>query len=209
VTFVIVFLLLVRITPAWIDRRPAWVAGLATLAAILLSVAIYYGQYIPSMVERTVPYVLSLATRGPESVGVERAPFSEYMAGFWPHLRYDMRPDGFLYYGLLIPLAFCVPGFLALRPRAGSTPESRLLWIALAAWYTVGVLFMLAGYRVSMVDKQLFYIVPVICLCWAIYADRYWRRGRWARLMILTIYLFTLATALDLWVIRIIRSPVV
>lgn len=209
VTFVIVFLLLIRITPAWVERRPAWVAGLATLAAILLSVLIYYGQYIPSMIERTVPYVLSLATRGPESVGVERAPFSEYMAGFWPHLRYDMRPDGFLYYGLLIPLIFCVPGFLALRPTPGSAPERRLLWIALAAWYTVGVLFMIAGYRVSMVDKQLFYIVPVICLCWAIYADRYWRRGRWAQIMILAIYAFTLATALDLWVIRIIRSPVV
>jgi hypothetical protein len=172
-------------------------------------VLIYYGQYIPGIIERTVPYVLSLATQGPESVGVERAPFSEYMAGFWPHLRYDMRPDGFLYYGLLIPLIFCLPGFVALRPRQGADPSRALLWLVLAAWFTVGVLFMLAGYRVSMVDKQLFYIVPALCLCWAVYADRFWRRGRWARLMVLAIYAFTLVTALDLWVIRIIRSPVV
>jgi hypothetical protein len=209
VTFVIVFLLLVRVMPAWIERRPAWLVGGATLAAILLSIVIYYGQYIPSMVERTVPYVLSLATRGPESVGVERAPFSEYMAGFWRPLGYTLRPDGFLFYGLLIPLLFCLPGFLALRPQKGGAPERALLWIILAAWFTVGVLFMLAGYRVSMVDKQLFYIVPALCLCWAVYADRYWRRGRAAQLMILLIYAFTLATALDLWVIRIIRSPVV
>jgi hypothetical protein len=209
VTFVIVFLLLVRVMPAWIERRPAWLVGGATLAAILLSIVIYYGQYIPSMVERTVPYVLSLATRGPESVGVERAPFSEYMAGFWRPLGYTLRPDGFLFYGLLIPLLFCLPGFLALRPQKGGAPERALLWIILAAWFTVGVLFMLAGYRVSMVDKQLFYIVPALCLCWSVYADRYWRRGRAAQLMILLIYAFTLATALDLWVIRIIRSPVV
>ena len=209
VTFVIVFLLLVRVTPQWVERRPAWTVGLATLAAILLSVVIYYGQYIPSMIERTVPYVLSLATSGPESVGVERAPFGEYMAGMLKHLRYDMRPDGFLYYGILIPLFFCVPGFLALRPKANTTRARNLLWLVLAAWYTVGVLFMLAGYRVSMVDKQIFYILPALCLCWAVCADRYWRRGRAAQLVILAIYAFTLATALDLWVIRIIRSPVV
>ena len=93
--------------------------------------------------------------------------------------------------------------------RAHTSAARNLLWIVLAAWYTVGVLFMLAGYRVSMVDKQLFYILPALCLCWAVYADRYWRRGRAAQLMILALYAFTLATALDLWVIRIIRSPVV
>jgi len=67
---------------------------------------------------------------------------------------------------------------------------------------------MLVGYRVSMVDKQLFYIVPAICLCWAIYAERFWRRGWWGKALVATIYTFTLATALDLWVIRILRSPV-
>jgi hypothetical protein len=177
--------------------------ALATGVALLLSTAIYYGQYIPGMIERTVPYVLSLATRGPESVGVERdTSFVQYMAGFWRHLRYDMRPDGFLFYGILIPLIFCLPGFVALRKR-------RLMWAVLAAWYTVALLFMVAGYRVSMVDKQIFYIVPALCLCWAVYADRYWRRGRWGKVLIVAVYAFTLATAIDLWVIRIIRSPVV
>ena len=84
-----------------------------------------------------------------------------------------------------------------------------LLWVMLAAWFSVGTLFMLVGYRVSMVDKQLFYIVPAICLCWAIYAERFWRRGWWGKALVATIYTFTLATALDLWVIRILRSPVV
>jgi hypothetical protein len=208
VVFVALFLLLVWVTPGWVDRRPARGLLIATALAILLSVLIYYGQYIPSMVERTVPYVLSLATQGPESVGVERAPFGEYMAGFWRHLLYDLRPDGFLYYGLLIPLIFCLPGFFALRPRA-STQASPLLWLTLAAWYSVGLFFMVAGYRVSMVDKQIFYIVPALCICWAVFAERFWRRGVWGKVLIVAVYAFTLATALDLWVIRIIRSPVV
>jgi hypothetical protein len=199
--FVICFLVLLHVVPGVPDRRPSRAVMIAATLALVLSVAIYYGQYIPSMVERTLPYVASLATRGPEAVGVERPPFSAYMAGFWRHLWYDLRPDGFLFYGLIIPLVFCLPGFAA-------TWKRRLLFVVLAAWFTVGLLFMVAGYRVSMVDKQIFYIVPALCLCWAIYAERFWRRGWWAKVMILTIYAFTLATALDLWVIRIMRSPV-
>lgn len=200
--FVVFFLGLALIAPVNIDRKPLRPIALSLGVALLAATLIYYGQYIPPILERTVPYVLSLATVGPQSVGVERPPFSEYMLSFWRHLRYDMRPDGFLYYGLLIPLMFVVPGFVALRKRP-------LLWVMLAAWFSVGTLFMLVGYRVSMVDKQLFYIVPAICICWGVYAERFWQRGWWGKILVVTIYAFTLATALDLWVIRIIRSPVV
>ncbi len=202
IIFVIFFVLLALIVPTGIDRKPLRPVALSLVVALLASTLIYYGQYIPPILERTVPYVLNLATSGPESVGVARPPFSEYMLSFWRHLRYDMRPDGFLYYGLLIPLMFVVPGFVALRRQP-------LLWVMLAAWFSVGTLFILVGYRVSMVDKQLFYIVPAICLCWGVYAARFWQRGWWGRVLVIVIYAFTLATALDLWVIRIVRSPVV
>jgi hypothetical protein len=202
VVFVVSFILLALVAPMGIDRRPLRPVALSLGGALTASTLIYYGQYIPPILERTVPYVLNLATAGPQSVGVERPPFSEYMLSFWRHLRYDMRPDGFLYYGLLIPLMFVIPGFVALRRQP-------LLWVMLAAWFSVGTLFMFVGYRVSMVDKQLFYIVPAICLCWGVYAARFWQRGWWGRVLVITIYAFTLATALDLWVIRIARSPVV
>jgi hypothetical protein len=202
IVFIVCFIGIALIAPVGIDRKPLRPVALSLIVALAAATLIYYGQYIPPIVERTIPYMLSLAASGPESVGVARPPFSDYFFSFWRHLRYDMRPDGFLYYGLLIPLAFVVPGFVALRERP-------LLWVMLAAWFSVGTLFMLAGYRVSMVDKQLFYIVPAICLCWAIYAERFWRRGWWGKALVATIYLFTLATALDLWVIRILRSPVV
>lgn len=201
VAFVVLFVLLALIMPSGLDRRPLKPIGLSLALALGLSLLIYYGQYIPPILERTVPYVLSLATAGPASVGVERAPFGEYMLAFWPHLRYDMRPDGFLYYGLLIPLIFVLPGYWALRRHA-------LLWVMFSAWFSVGLLFMFVGYRVSMVDKQLFYLVPAISLCFGLYAARFWRRGWWGKTLVLTMYLFTLVTALDLWVIRIMRSPV-
>lgn len=175
---------------------------LAALAALGLSLLIYYAQYIPPIIRQTIPYMLSLAAEGPESVGVQRPPFGEYLWSYIPHLDYRMWPGDYLYYGLAIPLLFVLPGFVALRKRV-------LLWCAFAAWFTVSVLFMLAGYRISMVDKQLFYILPAICICWAVYAERYWSRGRWGRLLVVIVYLFTLVSAIDLWLIRIIRSPII
>jgi hypothetical protein len=201
VLFVIAFLFILRIRPATIDHRPIRAVVLATGLAIGLSLIIYYWQYIPGIVERTIPYMTDLATKGPQSVGVEREPFGVYLSRYVPHLDYHIWPGDFLYYGVAIPALFAIPGFLALRQKP-------LIYAVLAAWFSIAVLFLLAGYRISMVDKQLFYVFPAFCLCWAIYAERYWRRGSWGKLFVALIYLFTLASALDLWVIRIIRSPV-
>ncbi|NJM07748.1 hypothetical protein HC891_18500 [Candidatus Gracilibacteria bacterium] len=51
-------------------------------------------------------------------------------------------------------------------------------------------------------------MLPVMCICWAVYAERYWQRGRWGKLLIVTVLLFSLASALDQWVLRIVTSPV-
>ncbi len=94
-------------------------------------------------------------TQGRESVGVERPPFGAYMRGFIPHLDYRIWPGDYLYYGIGIPMLFTVPGFLALQRRP-------MAWVVLATWMSVAVLFMLAGYRISMVDKQIFYMLPAM-----------------------------------------------
>jgi hypothetical protein len=212
VTGVFMGVFLVALTAiVWLNGRRggAWAANAAPLrslwaaagVAIALALVIYYGQYIWPILQQTVPYLGTVFTRGPESVGVERPPFGQYMWAFVPHLDYRIWPGDYLFYGLLIPVLFTVPGFIALRGRP-------LAWTVFAAWGTVALLFMLAGYRISMVDKQLFYLLPVICVCWAIYADRYWRRGNLGRLLVVTILLFTLVTALDQWVLRIATSPV-
>jgi len=202
VGFVLCFVPIVWLLSGRIDRRSLRPVWLATGLAILLSALIYYGQYIPGMIERTLPYMTTIFTRGPQSVGVERPPFSQYLLGYIPHLDYHIWPGDYLYYGIAVPILFAIPGFIALRKRA-------LLWAVLAAWFIVALVFMLAGYRISMVDKQIFYVFPAVCLCWAVYADRYWRRGWWGKLLIVAFYAFTLLSALDLWVIRIAGSPMV
>lgn len=203
--FLVVLTLLIwlnaRRGPAWQallpGLRPLWVA---TAAAIGLAIAIYYGQYFQPIVERTLPYMMTVFTRGPETVGVSRPPFLEYLWSFVPHLGYHIWPNDYLYYGLAIPLIFFVPGYWAMRSQP-------LLWLVASAWGTVALLFLIAGYRISMVDKQLFYLIPLICLAWAIMADRLW--GRWpGRLFVLATLVISLASALWQWLMRISISPV-
>ena len=186
----------------WAENvRPLRAMWMAAGVAIALALLIYYGQYILPVIQQTLPYMGTVFTRGPESVGVERPPFGQYMAAFVPHLDYRIWPGDYLYFGLIIPLLFTLPGFVALRGRP-------TVWTLFAAWGTVALLFLLAGYRISMVDKQLFYLLPVICVCWALYADRLWARGRWGRWLVVVVLLFSLASALDQWLLRIASSPV-
>ena len=188
---------------AWAGLRaqlaPLWIAA---GVAIALAVLIYYGQYIPPMIAQTVPYMGTVFTRGPESVGVARPPFGQYLWSFVPHLDYHIWPGDYLYYGVAIPLLFTLPGFLALRRQP-------LAWVIFAAWGTLALLFTFAGYRISMVDKQLFYLLPMICVCWAVYADRIWTRWAWGRWAVGAVLLYTLYAAVDQWILRIVTSPVV
>ncbi len=188
---------------SWVAQRarlrPLWIAA---GAAMVLAVLIYYGQYIPLIIAQTVPYMKTVFTQGPESVGVVRPPFGQYMWSYVPHLDYRIWPGDYLYYGIAIPMLFTIPGFFALR-------REPLPWLIFAAWLTVATLFMFAGYRISMVDKQLFYMLPVMCVCWAIYADRIWERWSWGRRVVIAVLLYTLYAAVDQWVLRIATSPVV
>lgn len=201
VVFVTVLALLLWLVPHRGEKPLPWQVLAVTYGGLLIATVLYYGLYIPPIIERTIPYFMQIGTQSTESVGVVRAPFSEYFAGFFPALRYDFVENPYLYYGLFIPIAVVIPAFLMLWKR-------RTLWIFAAAWFTVAVVFMFAGYKISMVDKQLFYIVPLLALCWAVYADRLWLRGGAGRVIVTTTVLFTLVSALQLWIIRIDRAPI-
>ncbi|NJM07749.1 hypothetical protein HC891_18505 [Candidatus Gracilibacteria bacterium] len=115
--------------------KPLWLATGSAIAAALL---LFYGQYIWPIIEQTVPYMGTVFTQGPQSVGVERPPFGQYMAAYIPHLDYHIWPGDYLYYGIAIPMLFTIPGYFALRDRP-------LIWITFSTWLTVAVLFMFAG----------------------------------------------------------------
>jgi hypothetical protein len=175
---------------------------LATYGGLAIATVIYYGQYIPPIIARTIPYFLQISVNSPATVGVERPPLGVYLYNFIPALRYDFVWNPYLYYGLFIPILLTIPGFILLYKR-------QTLWAYMSAWFVVALAFMMVGYRISMVDKQIFYILPIVMICWAVIADRFWRRGWSGRLMVTVMVLYTLVSALYLWVVRIYRSPVV
>ena len=174
----------------------------ATYGGLAVATVVYYGQYISPIIERTIPYFLQISVNSPTTVGVARPPLGTYFYNFIPLLRYDFVMNPYLYYGLFMPMLLVIPGYLLLFKR-------QTLWAYMTAWFVVALVFMMAGYRISMVDKQIFYILPIVLICWAVIADRFWRRGWSGRLMVTIMVLYTFVSALYLWVVRINRSPVV
>jgi len=163
---------------------------------------IYYGQYIMPIIERTIPYLLT-----PNSVhtGVDaesQTSFATYFSNFITTLRYDFIANPYLYYGIFMPLLMVIPGFVLMLKHS-------TLWAFAAAWFSVSVLFMLAGYRFPMVDKQIFYMLPIMMICWGIMASGWWKRGWSGQLLVTIACMYTLTSALYLWVIRIDRAPLV
>ena len=202
VVFVTILAGLLWIVPNRQDAPKSTLVLAATYGGLLLAVIIYYGLYIPPMIERTIPYFFQIGVESTQSVGVIRPSFSAYIAAFMPSLRYDFVQNPYLYYGLYLPILLVIPAFILLL-------KHRTLWIFMAAWYVVALLFMLAGYKISMVDKQLYYIVPILMISWAVIADRLWVRGPSGRIIVSTTVLFTLWSALQLWITRIDRAPLV
>ena len=75
--------------------------------------------------------------------------------------------------------------------------------VVIPCWLAVGALFVVIGARISMVDKQVFYIIPALALGVGLLAGRLWRRGLPARLVVAGFYLFAFVAALQMWIYRI------
>lgn len=172
-------------------HRPVYAIGLAALAALLIATAVYYGQYIPLIIARTLPYFFGGAAG--QKVGIQNSqPFLAYLADYIPRLGYTARP---VMFGLWIPLVLAPIGLLQLRSR-------RMLALAIC-WAIVTVLFTIAGNRISMVDKQIFYFMPAMMLLAAPVLDWAWRRGLLGRMAVACTYLLSFAAALALWIERV------
>jgi len=178
------------------SRRPVIALALAGMAGLALAVLIYYGQYIPVMIERTVPYFLQSGR--PEDLGVTTRRHTSlllYLAERVPFTSYLQRPVA---YGIQLPLllaAVALPGLGRPRLRA-----------LLLCWALVATIFTVAGLRIDMVDKQMFYLLPALALLTGRLLSQLWKRGMPARLVVASIYLFTFAAALDLWVFRVMTT---
>ena len=175
------------------SRRPVIALALAGIAALGLAMLIYYGQYIPLILERTVPYFFQSGQPAQAELGVQqRESFLTYLTQYLPRIGYFRRPVA---YGLQLALLLAMvslAGLGRLRLRA-----------LLICWVLVAALFTIAGSRIDMVDKQVFYLVPALALLAGWLLGRLWQRGWPARVVVTSIYIFTFAAALDLWFFRI------
>lgn len=195
-TFLVVFLGILLLGLALNGRglrpRPLGAVALALLAAAGLATAIYYGQYIGPIAERTVPRILESLRQGGVGLGVRPISWPEYL------LQHLVRLSG-LSYSLTVPLALAL-GSTFLRWPGG---ETRLLrrWVLLA-WFGTALLFFLIGFRVDMVDKEIWFVLPAVALCAAVVLERLWYQGKAGRVLVVAILLFLAAAALYTWVFR-------
>ncbi len=173
------------------ERRPIIALGLAGLTALGLTILIYYGQYIGPILERTIPYFVG-ADRGEGVNSVQREGFGAYLAGYWPRMGY-LRITG--HYGMQIPLLLAIAGIALVRGRAARA--------ILLCWALTAGVFLLAGSRISMVDKHLFYLLPALALLAGAALGWLWEHGRLARIAVLGIYAFSAISAVSMWLYRV------
>jgi hypothetical protein len=165
----------------------------ATALAFGLSLVIYYAQYIPGIVERTLPFVNRTVVSGQRNAGqAQQEPFWLYIARHGPRLGYVNLP---VRYGLWLPLILSIPGLALLVRR-------RFVALVCGSWIIVAVLFLLVGSRVSMVDKHFFYVAPALMIASAALFERLWPRGRLLQGAIAGAYTLTFIAALQLWIWR-------
>lgn len=193
-----------RPAPALEDLPAAFVAGhprearsltaivLAALLALLVATLVYYGQYVPLVIERTLPYFFG-GVPGQRAGKQNVQPFLEYLADYIPRLGYTARP---VMFGLWVPLLLGIAGLWRVRSR-------RVLALMLS-WFAIALLFTVAGSRISMVDKQLFYLMPALMILSAPLLEWAWARGLPGRLAVAALYLLSFAAALNLWIERVI-----
>jgi hypothetical protein len=170
--------------------------ALAGLAALSLVMLIYYGQYIPVMLERTLPYFFQSGRAAEGGAGLpERASLPVYLARYVPLTSYFHRPVA---YGLQLTFLLAAVGLAGIgRPR---------LRVVLICWALVAALFTIVGSRIDMVDKHVFYLMPPAALLAGRLLSKLWQRGLPARLIVASVYLFTFAAALDLWIYRVMTT---
>lgn len=196
--------------------------GLLGLGGLGLAFVLYYGWYIPGLVNQTLPTLLGKLGSG--SVGKEADKLGgPLLSGFWPQLWAHFR-----FWPFLALLGFLVWQWARRRTVAlpdeetseGTEPEQpeskpapfyspvNLLWLA---WLLVFLAFCLLDLRVNLLQKHMLFVAPLFCLGSGLLAVQLWQlvRGRawWLRWGVVAIsgvlVLYNLASGLLLWYDRV------
>jgi hypothetical protein len=139
------------------ERRQLIPLGGLLVGASLIAFSGYYVQYVGPLLTETLPAFGSGLSQG-EALGIERDSFGVYALKYLGRL---------WYYGVLVSLLLTPLG--AAKLLRGE--HDRLAGPLLASWFAVLALFFVAGSRIDMVDKELWFTVPAIALCAGIACD--------------------------------------
>jgi len=197
VTAVFTTLLILGIVAALLvtrQRQEAWPLLASIVAAVLLSTGIYYWQFVLPIIERTIPRLMGgVAERGQTLGGQPIFSWSEYL------VKYVYLVD---IYGMYLPLGLGIAGWwLGIRKLGGRS----LFALLMTTWMVIAILFWFVGLKLSMVDKQLFWLMPWMGIGAGIAVDRLLHQRRivrWALPLLIVGALFTGSDALYLWTHR-------
>ncbi len=177
-------------------RRWTAVAG-ALVAASLLSVLIYYGQYVGLMIEQTLP-TFGSAMQEQGALTTLRPTFGQFLA--------NTLGAAMTSYNLILIYSLGVAGVLLVFFRR-RTREASWQHVWLGAWLATFPLFALADFWVDQALKEFWYALPAIAVVGATWLLDVLDRGPapllgWA--MVGMIALTLTWQSLSLWVFRLL-----
>ena len=182
------------------DERPQiWAVASAACVAFAFAFGIYYAQYLPDIIDKTIPYFSQTLTEGQESVGAIR-----YQATAADNIRaYTTR---FWNYGVMIPF-LCTPLALWLVGRWRKQQHEGRLWLGvlwICAMIVIALLFVPIDRNVPMVDKHVIWLLPVWSILMSVLIDTAIKRWRMSWVVFAAGYAVLFFMAMELWIRRIL-----
>jgi hypothetical protein len=175
---------------------PLIAAALALVVAAALALLLYYGQFIEPILTRTLPKLLTSAQEGGPGLGKLPTTWPQYIGDHINRL-------GGISYGLLWPILLALGSLLTGWKHAAQDEERQpLRRRLLIAWIGTAVVFFLLGYRVDMVDKEIWFVLPALALCVAVTLEWLWHKGPAGRILTIATYLYLAAAGIAFWIIR-------
>jgi hypothetical protein len=209
-----------------VSRRNALLLLGSGATAVATATALYFWQFVPDVLQSV--RVAGSTLSGGKSLGVQPTPFGSYLSSYLGRFFIDYG------LGILLLAALLVVGWALfsrysgrreasgaaspppppLSPSGDASPVlggaggEHVRWLV-GAWLAVFVLFSLVGWKVDMVDKQVWFIVPLVCALAGMALVRAWRAAEWplmqygARLAVTALTAWLVYASAGLWIYRI------
>lgn len=190
-------------------------AASCSLAAVI-AIATYYFQFVPDIATTLTSFNSSLETKGSLG-GFGNRTLTYYLGLYLGDVFFRYAAGSFIVIALVVWswLVFgrrSKSGQLAVTatdaPNVASLRYSGWLWLA-GSWFAVFMLFGLAQWKVDMVNKQVWFVLPLVVILAGVGLSWLWQRYKTPALMLATrtaisaLVLWTFYGAMALWIYRV------